>query len=111
MRSDTEARGTNALTRVTKSRSAPFATPRLPSSHHVAPDRAGRVADTQLDGQLVGDAVLAPPGLVGAHAADQSDVFGRNARAAGLAGSPSPVAPESAQVPVDHRGRLDEGQR
>ena len=65
----------------------------------------------QLDGQFLGDAILAPSGLVGADAVDEGDMLSGNARPPRLAGLPAPVPPESSSVPVDHRCWLHERQR
>jgi len=78
---------------------------------HVPKDGQHKIRPSGLRRRSEGDPILAPPRLLGADAADESDVLGGDAGPAGLAGTPAPIPPESASVPVDHRCRFDEGQR
>jgi hypothetical protein len=68
------------------------------------------VGHAQLQGQLLGDPVLTPLGVVGADAPDESDVLGGDAGTAWLPALPGPEALMATPVPRNHGGRLDQNQ-
>ena len=96
---------------VTLDESAPgLTTSWCSSAHHVFANRAGRVLDSQLDFQLLGDLVLAPFRVIGADATNQGDVVSWDRRTSGFAGTPTPISLKATPMPRDHGFRFDHNQ-